>query len=639
VGGAVEYQWLRSIVMKLSERLPSHLDFFILIGITALFIPFFSLSSTIDPVLIPRFCIWGIMSFILFTSLVIQLFRTTNSIDCSVLRRLIFPAFLCYFLFSLISLIKAINITEGIYEVLKIFLCIVYLFIATLILSKNKSYIPILVKVVIATATILSAIGIYQYLRYDSSGYSATMANKNQLSSALFLMLPFCLYAVLAFCDYWRVISTVPTGLILLNIFLLQTRSVWVAIFVSTVATMIVVTVLFRKLNVLKETKAKFLKGFLYITIVLIVVFLTSGYFYLKSNPIDSPIKRIQSTYSAKYESNIERILMWKKTLKLAQDNLILGIGAGNWKIALPSYGLDELTERSFKKAHFQRPHNDYIWVLSETGIFGFIFYLSVFGMIIFYVLRIIIQHSNTDDKLLSIFMFFGIAGYMVISCFSFPKERIFHSMFLLLMMAVITSIYHQTFVSKSNVSHPFILTMVIPSLLILFFVIINGYIRLNAEVHTRRALAARKAGNWPMVISEIDKGYSAFATLDPMSTPLKWYRGEANFLLNNVSEALEDFKKAYKAHPYHIHVLNNLATCYELKGDHNQAIYYYKKALEIFPQFEDALINLGATYCNNGRYQEAYKTLLQCDQNMQNPKLERYLKAVKEKLDRDNRR
>jgi len=139
------------------------------------------------------------------------------------------------------------------------------------------------------------------------------------------------------------------------------------------------------------------------------------------------------------------------------------------------------------------------------------------------------------------------------------------------------------------------------------------------------------------VVISEIDKGYSVFATLDPTSAPLQWYRGEANFLLNNKEEALEDYKKAYKAHPYHIHVLNNLATCYELANDHDHAIYYYKKALELFPRFERALINLGAVYYNIGKYKDAYETLSRCNANTNKSELKQYLKVVKEKLERQD--
>ncbi len=615
------------------------LSFFILIGITVLFIPFWGLSSTLDPVLTPRFFVWGIMLFVLSTLFVIRLYENPNSIDYSVLRRATFFAFLGYFLFSLISLTKAINITEGIYELVKIFLSIVYLFIATTILNERKNRIPILVKAVVVTATILSAIAICQYFlhAFNKPGidvlYSvrATMAHKNQLSSALFLMLPFCLYAALAFHDYWKAVSIIPIVLILLNIFLLQTRSVWVGLFVSTISTIIVFGFLFRRFNIFKEMKLIFLRRSLYIVSALIIVLSISVYFHLKSDSIDSLLQRVRSIYTGERDGG--RIYLWQKTLELTKDNVIFGVGAGNWKIVVPSCSV-EFRPNAFLGLHYQRPHNDYIWVLSEVGIFGFICYLSIFGVTIFYIFKILIHHSNTNDKLLSIFMFFGIVGYMAISFFTFPKERIFHSAFLLLMMAIVISIYHQSLGDKKTVSPPFMFSLVIPSILLLSFAIFIGYIRLNAEVHTKRALEARRIQDWPVVISEIDKGYSAFATLDPTSAPLQWYKGEANFLLNNTQKALEDYEKAYKAHPYHIYVLNNLATCYELTGDHNQAIYYYRKALSIFPRFERALINLGATYYNVGKYDDAYKTLLRCNPKTKKPELGQYLKIVREKME-----
>jgi tetratricopeptide (TPR) repeat protein len=122
------------------------------------------------------------------------------------------------------------------------------------------------------------------------------------------------------------------------------------------------------------------------------------------------------------------------------------------------------------------------------------------------------------------------------------------------------------------------------------------------------------------------------------MSTPLQWYKGEANFFLNNTAEALENYKKAYKANPYHIHVLNDLASCYELQGRPEQAIYYYQKALKIHPRFENALINLGATYYNCGRYEQALSILLRCDPNSQNPRLEKYIDSVKKALDKNQK-
>lgn len=605
--------------------------------------PFFVLSSTIDPVLMPRFFAWGIMSLLLSLFFLIRLCIRPDSIDCTILRRIIFSAFLGYFLFSLISLTKAVNVTEGVYEVLKISVSIVYLFLATVILSRNKDYIPTLIKAVLISAVILSLTGYYEYFTrfFFEHGNShinfdynirGTMAQGNLFPAALFLMVPFCLYAAMEFRIHWKIISAISVVSILTLVLFSR-----LAMLVSTTVTIFALLLLyiFGKSSISKETKAYISKWFLYILIVSVVAGTIFGCLYVRTNSITSLMDRLDYVFHPTYKKNETRIMMWRQTLELAQDNPICGVGAGNWKISFPSYGIEDLGQSMFKTEYYVRPENDYVWTLSEIGILGFGFYLSIFGIIFWYIFKILNSHTDANNKLLSILMFFGFVGYMVFSCFTFPRERIFHSMFLLLMMAVVISIYHRSFGKQGDISRLLMFVLAIPCLCLLLSAIYIGHARLTAEIHTKRAFAARKAKVWPAVISEIDKGYSVFATLDPMSTPLKWYRGEANFLLNNIPEALEDFKEAYKAHPYHIHVLNNLATCYEMTGNHNLAINYYNKALEIYPEFEDALINLGATYYNSGRYEEAYETLLRCNPNTQNPKLEKYLKSVKKMLDK----
>lgn len=632
-------------------KLFTNFDFFILTSISVLFIPFFGLSLTIDPVLMPRFCVWGIMTFVLLVSFIVQLWLKPENSNYSVIRRSVLIAFLGYLLFSMISLIKAANITEGIYEILKIFLSIIYLIIVTVILQTNKKYITTFVKAITILAAILSSIGFFEYFKYffgePGCSITGTMAQRDLFSEALFLILPFCLYTDACFSNWWRATSIFSTILMLTLILLNQTRSVWLGIFMATCTTTIVVIILLirKKLEYKRTFTLRWLRDIMF---VLITSGITFGCLYLKSNSpkidiaqvkswqktFEPVVDRAKSIYSPDDERNIPRISMWRKTLKPIRDNLFLGIGAGNWKIVLPSYSLEGLPPDMFKTTFFVRPENDYVWVLAEIGILGFAFYLAVFAIVIFYIIKIMIYASSSDDKLLSIFMFFGIVGYMVDSFFQFPKERIFHSMFLLLMMGIIITIYHQSFRQRKDISRLLKFAFTAISLFLLIFTIIIGYIRMNAEIHTKKALAAREAQNWQMVISEIDKGYSVFATLDPTSTPLQWYRGEANFLLNNIPQALEDFKKAFKNHPYHIHVLNNLATSYELLGNHNNAIRYYRQAINIHPQFEDALINLGATYYNAGRYKEAYETLLRCNPNTQNPRLEKYTESVKKKLD-----
>jgi hypothetical protein len=179
-------------------------------------------------------------------------------------------------------------------------------------------------------------------------------------------------------------------------------------------------------------------------------------------------------------------------------------------------------------------------------------------------------------------------------------------------------------------------LSILLISVLLLSAAVGVGYLRLNAEIHTKKAFAARMAQDWPAVLREIDAAYSPFATLDPMATPLKWYRGEANFASNNLSQAIADYEQAVAAHPYHVHVLNNLATCYVLTNRPADAIGYYEKAIRIFPRFAEAACNLAAVYFNKGDYEKASSVLEGCRPDMPNATLERYQRIVAARLASD---
>ena len=114
------------------------------------------------------------------------------------------------------------------------------------------------------------------------------------------------------------------------------------------------------------------------------------------------------------------------------------------------------------------------------------------------------------------------------------------------------------------------------------------GVPQITAIMEVSKALKGKNV--WHRVIKEIDKAYDPnFYELDRSGTPLHWYRGVANFSMGKQELAFKDFLYAHKLNPNHLHVLNNLATIYELKGDRKNAIYYYSRALEISPKFEES--------------------------------------------------
>ena len=80
---------------------------------------------------------------------------------------------------------------------------------------------------------------------------------------------------------------------------------------------------------------------------------------------------------------------------------------------------------------------------------------------------------------------------------------------------------------------------------------------------------------------------------------------------MGRFNAAISDFKSAYRAHPYNYHVLNNLGTSYAKVGDYQRAGEYYQKAIDAFPGFRDALVNLGLVSFHLGNIAEAKRFIL----------------------------
>ncbi len=121
--------------------------------------------------------------------------------------------------------------------------------------------------------------------------------------------------------------------------------------------------------------------------------------------------------------------------------------------------------------------------------------------------------------------------------------------------------------------------------------------------------------------------------TMEPTSTPLSWYRGTAQFKLGNVEHAFLDYRRAYSIHPWHLGVLNDLGTCYSLKGDHKRAIACYTDALSVSRQFEPGLINLAAVYYNLGSFDSAYSIISRSKSPHTDPRFEPFYRAISQKV------
>jgi O-antigen ligase len=525
-------------------------EYAVLIAIV-LFCGIHTTKTAMDFTITSRNLAWGIGTLLLF--LMITARAMEGKVDLSILKRLIFPVYAGLFLASLFSVTQAINKGEAWYYTFRIVPEIAFLFCATVIISESD--VNGIIKSIVLLALGLGGYGIYQYFTIDNPAVrTGTMANMNLCSTAHLLMIPFSIYAW-RYSKIWKILGTVAVVVaIFIILFSLRTRSTWVALFVmSFVATC-------RKKKLL-------------LIMMIFFVLAATGIYLIRGNNV---------FYS---ESILERFDLWLGSMRMLKDNL-LGIGAGNWRINIVQYArymtLSEAMKTvAFCKVYFQRAHNDWVQMVSELGVQGFILYLSLFILSIYYAI-----------KAKSVLIYSCLTAYMVDACFSFPRERTFYVVFSLILMAIATKLSHNRKpVYKLKFSY-------LGSVLILagvsFAVVIFG-IRYKTECKVFKMIHARQKQQWHILLSE-SENISRFSTLDSFCTPLLVYRGIGNYAQRDFSRAVTDFQRAYDVNPNHVQVLTQLAQLWNIHARPDMSKKYYEEALNLFPGNQQATDGLRKT-------------------------------------------
>jgi O-antigen ligase len=538
-------------------------------------------------------------------------------------------------LFILLSLLyvgstfQALNRFESYYIALKIcvfvaYFLVMYVGVKEQFLNTKFVFRAIAISGIIATALAIRDMVLLQTnevdIFKDQNMYrvNATFGHKNLLSAYLFICLPMIIMQALNQSKrVWKMLFSFCTIITFSVIIILQTRAVFLALLVC----FMVAVVLIVKSKLLSATQRK-------IGIGLLLAFLFTagavGFLY-----------RDKLTNITRTESFIERKHVWENTWEMIAEQPIVGVGAANWQIHFPKYGMRKFYEVNYTitegLTNFQRPHNDFLWVWAETGTLGFVVYVLIFLLSCIYAYQFYNKEQTTKGQMVQALIMLQLLGFMVISLVDFPLERIEHPVVIFTSIAILAA-------STPSAK----IRMVVPKWMLLLFVLPATYAlfvcskRWQSEQVLRKMYAAHTAKNWSKLIEYGNKAQTPYFNMDYFSIPLKWYVGVGYFMQGNVATAKQQFEEAYRLHPYQIHVLNNYGACYEKEGDHVQAIQYLEEACRISPTFSDGIINLSGAYFNAGRFEEAYATIVTIGYDENNPRLKTFaLAIIRNKLER----
>ncbi len=596
-----------------------------------LLLPFVHFSTTVDPVLIPR-------QLYLSVFVVLLAFAWHSENGNTIYIRLKNPLYIAIGSYIILAILSTFgHFTAESYYVLSKQLVVFSFLIVTMHALYNKSITVEHLIIGCIGIGIIALVGAYYHwiektidgkkMLLKAGLIKSFFANKNLLASVLFLCFPFFLMGLR---QSKKIKTFAIAGMVsaLPILILLGTRAVLLAFAVFGL-----VALCFH-LHFKYGIKKRFV-AISTILLFLLGIFAYKNFVAVKAQQVaGSQNAYAQFFYRITSSKTLDsRTKFWDNSIGMSKENPLLGVGLGNWQVYFPKYGLKLFNEFSIVNGSetLQRPHNDFLNLLCENGILGLIAYCFIFGIIFYQLFFLIKNAKNVDRKWDYIFVLATITGYIAISFFDFPMERIEHQILLMILFAIVVSSYYSQ-VESLPASKIQIALMKYGLITIAFYALIVACFRFKGEIEIVKMYIAKAKQQWSDVLFHANRAQSCFYKIDQTSIPIDFYKGMASYNLNEIDAAVGYFENAYQQAPYQIQVINNLAGSYERHGDRQAAIDFYGKALQISSNFEEARLNLAALYFNEKQFEKAFEEIDKINIENKNKRYSKYLIPILER-------
>jgi O-antigen ligase/Tfp pilus assembly protein PilF len=488
------------------------------------------------------------------------------------------------------------------------------------------------------SALLYSSIGILEFWGLDTGDIpsngrpSSTFAYRNFAATFLAASLPLLLIRILR-CERRIDLLLGTLSALVVSLFLVYTRSrgAWL----GAVASLLLGGLLFFRSAVVPPNAAVRSRGW-HIPGVAIILLLGLSPWSPQIRPtqsraIDEGKIELLDAMSSLSTSGAGRgrLALWSNSLQIAQDHPVAGIGLGNWKLAYPSYDDGQMVHVGSAP---ERPHNDFLWIVSEVGIPGLVFYLLMLGVAILRAIRAI---ANRDTNAILVIGFLSsLIAILGHSVFSFPRERVEASFFLWGALGIL----HALTRDSRKVTPSLIQPTLIPALITLCIGITILEIRfdrarlaslqsfaggdmISLESHTREGLSAGPFDSQIFLLrNKVDQANRNYLRAQqtcreglkyhPNSVELLGDLGMAYALGDNTQEAEAVLLRATELSPNHYQIFNNLGGVYHKTGELDKAEQAYIRATTVKSDYSDAWSNLGLLQMMQGKPGRAVESL-----------------------------
>lgn len=616
---------------KKPDRTPWQWPFlyYFLTGSCILVLPLITSKAAMDISLIPRMT--ALLAFLLLPALFFLHGNTFRQLDTALLKDPVFAIYGGYLLVTLLSLAFAVNPSAGYFDAFKTFAVLVLMAFAVLLLMKQPGWEVSLTRLFILSSLLVFTIGFTEMVRELGFGFHprnqintvrGLMSNVNLYASSLMLLVPWAAFGLAGLRRQWRWLSAASLALLLFMIFLLQTRAAYVGLLGGLLAAVAVLFILPDAFGMGRRTRNRIGLAMLGGAAVFVILLLAAGEENIYA-------RRFLSIFSG--EANQNRLMIWDLSLRLFRDNPLTGAGAGNFTIGVQEYYA--AYEFPGGPTNYLRPHNDLLWVASEKGIPGLLFYGAFALLPLAYAIQIIRGQGTASRKYLALFLLMGIVSYHVNSLFDFPLERINHQAGLAFMVAALVVLRHQEGHREAGPLRWRRIPVVLPIIAVLLLGLQFSLQAIRQERHVTEARKAWITEDWEAMLREARKAATPWKTLDQLATPVAFMEGVALAKMDRTAEALVKMELAHKHNPNRLYVLYNLGTLYTRLGDYEKGIETFTRTLSMYPGHLGTLTNLSVCYLNTGQQAGALETLERIPEEMRSEAVKRNIILLKRQL------
>ena len=292
---------------------------------------------------------------------------------------------------------------------------------------------------------------------------------------------------------------------------------------------------------------------------------------------------------SVSSESNV-RLAIWANSMEMIKDNWFKGIGLGNWVVEYPVYHQRVIIDKQMSVAvKHDNAHNDYIEIIAELGIVGFLLFLAILVYTLIYWYKVISFKNDSTTKLritpeirlFSAVMFLSLIGIGVDALFSFPLQQPVPVFWCFMLVAFIVSTYHSHLESRqwqlSAQANKIIASCAFIGAMGLTIMHAYWY---QSEIYKRQAIIASRTGNLDAIKINAEKAYA----LKPFHSELLHAIGVGLREQGQVEQAVGYMERALRHYPHTLTYLTNMVDTYIRVKDFHKARRTLKHLITIKP-------------------------------------------------------